>query len=81
MHRVLVHTPSSCWQSNKEIQKRMQKKTSKLMLVDLAGSEKVRKTGAVGKVMKEAQNINRSLSCLGKNKQQQKKKYTNWVLN
>jgi len=35
------------------------------MLVDLAGSEKVRKTGAVGKVMKEAQNINRSLSCLG----------------
>jgi len=41
------------------------KKTSKLMLVDLAGSEKVRKTGAVGSVLKEAQNINRSLSCLG----------------
>jgi len=41
------------------------KKKSKLMLVDLAGSEKVRKTGATGKVMKEAQNINRSLSCLG----------------
>jgi len=41
------------------------KKKSKLMLVDLAGSEKVRKTGATGAVMKEAQNINRSLSCLG----------------
>jgi len=41
------------------------KKKSKLMLVDLAGSEKVRKTGVVGKAMKEAQNINRSLSCLG----------------
>ena len=41
------------------------KKTSKLMLVDLAGSEKVRKTGASGSTMKEAQNINRSLSCLG----------------
>lgn len=41
------------------------KKKSKLMLVDLAGCEKVRKTGATGKVMREAQNINRSLSCLG----------------
>lgn len=41
------------------------KKASKLMLVDLAGSEKVRKTGATGKVMEEAKNINRSLSCLG----------------
>jgi len=41
------------------------KKTSKIMLVDLAGSEKVRKTGATGSTMKEAQNINRSLSCLG----------------
>jgi len=41
------------------------KKSSKLLLVDLAGSEKVRKTGVTGSVLKEAQNINRSLSCLG----------------
>jgi len=41
------------------------KKMSKLFLVDLAGSEKVRKTGATGSTLKEAQNINRSLACLG----------------
>jgi len=41
------------------------KKSSKLMLVDLAGSEKVRKTNVRGKALREAQNINRSLSCLG----------------
>eukprot|EP00494_Astrolonche_serrata_P023433 UN23691 len=41
------------------------KKTAKVMLVDLAGSEKVRKTGATGSTLKEAQNINRSLACLG----------------
>ncbi|MES1912761.1 MAG: hypothetical protein MHM6MM_004986 [Cercozoa sp. M6MM] len=41
------------------------RKTSKLTLVDLAGSEKVRKTGAEGQLLKEAQNINKSLSALG----------------
>ncbi len=35
------------------------------MLVDLAGSETVKKTGAAGTVLKEAQHINRSLSALG----------------
>lgn len=39
--------------------------TGKLFLVDLAGSEKVGKTGATGDTLKEAQNINKSLSALG----------------
>jgi hypothetical protein len=37
----------------------------KLVLVDLAGSERVSKTGAAGARLKEAQNINKSLSALG----------------
>lgn len=41
-------------------------KTSKLNLVDLAGSEKVSKTGVTGKQLKEAQNINLSLTTLGR---------------
>ncbi|TKY69978.1 Kinesin-4 protein [Spatholobus suberectus] len=38
---------------------------SKLWLVDLAGSERLDKTKADGERLKEAQNINRSLSALG----------------
>lgn len=38
---------------------------SKLWLVDLAGSERIAKTDAQGDRLKEAQNINRSLSALG----------------
>jgi kinesin family protein C2/C3 len=37
----------------------------RLHLVDLAGSERLNKTGAEGKALKEAQNINKSLSALG----------------
>ena len=37
----------------------------KLNLVDLAGSERVSKSGADGARLKEAQNINKSLSCIG----------------
>jgi len=43
----------------------MSAKTGKLYLVDLAGSEKVAKTGAVGQVLEEAKEINKSLSALG----------------
>ncbi|POM60019.1 Kinesin-like protein [Phytophthora palmivora] len=39
--------------------------SGKLFLVDLAGSERLSKTGAEGLRLKEAQNINKSLSALG----------------
>ena len=39
--------------------------TAKFHFVDLAGSERIKKTGAIGKVMKEGININRGLLCLG----------------
>lgn len=39
--------------------------TGKLSLVDLAGSERADKTGASAERLKEAQNINKSLSALG----------------
>jgi len=38
---------------------------AKLNLIDLAGSERIDKSGAVGQALKEAQNINKSLSALG----------------
>lgn len=38
---------------------------SKLWLVDLAGSERLAKTDVQGDRLKEAQNINKSLSALG----------------
>ena len=37
----------------------------KLILIDLAGSERLNKSGAEGQALKEAQNINGSLSALG----------------
>lgn len=40
-------------------------KSGKLYLVDLAGSEKISKTGAEGKRLDEAKNINKSLTALG----------------
>jgi len=41
-------------------------KTGKMYLVDLAGSEVVGKTGATGKTLEEAKNINKSLTVLGR---------------
>lgn len=40
-------------------------RTSRINLVDLAGSERQKLTGAAGDRLKEAGNINRSLSQLG----------------
>lgn len=40
-------------------------KSGKIILVDLAGSQKVSKTGAEGKLLDEAKQINKSLSALG----------------
>ena len=40
-------------------------KLSIIYLVDLAGSERVEKTGAAGEVLKQAANINKSLTTLG----------------
>ncbi|KAI3445116.1 hypothetical protein Pfo_001781 [Paulownia fortunei] len=42
-----------------------EKRYGKLILVDLAGSEKAERTGAEGRVLEEAKNINKSLSALG----------------
>lgn len=36
-----------------------------IVQVDLAGSERINKSGATGQALKEAQNINKSLSALG----------------
>lgn len=36
-----------------------------MLQVDLAGSERINKSGATGQALKEAQNINKSLSSLG----------------
>ena len=42
-----------------------EKSEGTLNLVDLAGSERLNQSGATGDRLKETQNINRSLSCLG----------------
>jgi len=39
--------------------------TAKFHFVDLAGSERIKKTGAVGSVLKEGININKGLLALG----------------
>lgn len=47
------------------INNKKREKFSVINLVDLAGSEKVGKTGATGDRLKEASQINKSLSSLG----------------
>ena len=58
-HSVFLITVN---QENQETKKQL---SGKLYLVDLAGSEKVSKTGAMGSVLEEAKNINKSLTALG----------------
>lgn len=58
-HMMLTVTVISEFLPNKSIQR------GKLNLVDLAGSERINKSGAQGQALKEAQNINKSLSALG----------------
>lgn len=59
-----------CWSNIKFYFQRMADglsclKSSRINLVDLAGSERQKLTGAAGERLKEAGNINRSLSQLG----------------
>ncbi|CAH1441136.1 unnamed protein product [Lactuca virosa] len=49
----------------KEVTNEKRVRRGKVVLVDLAGSEKVEKTGAEGKVLEEANPINKSLSVRG----------------
>ncbi|CAG9322018.1 unnamed protein product [Blepharisma stoltei] len=58
-HSIFIITIA---QSNTKV---LSTKVGKLYLVDLAGSEKVGKTGAEGKRLEEAKNINKSLTTLG----------------
>nr|XP_012625803.1 kinesin-like protein KIF15 isoform X2 [Microcebus murinus] len=60
-HAVFTITIESMEKSNETVNIR----TSLLNLVDLAGSERQKDTHAEGVRLKEAGNINRSLSCLG----------------
>lgn len=60
-HAVFTITIESMEKSNEIVNIR----TSLLNLVDLAGSERQKDTHAEGMRLKEAGNINRSLSCLG----------------
>ncbi|XP_023556410.1 kinesin-like protein KIF15 [Octodon degus] len=60
-HAVFTVTVESMQKSNETVNIR----TSQLNLVDLAGSERQKDTHAEGVRLKEAGNINRSLSCLG----------------
>ncbi|XP_012996233.1 kinesin-like protein KIF15 [Cavia porcellus] len=60
-HAVFTVTVESMQKSSEVVNIR----TSQLNLVDLAGSERQKDTHAEGMRLKEAGNINRSLSCLG----------------
>ncbi|XP_019431563.1 PREDICTED: kinesin-like protein KIN-12B [Lupinus angustifolius] len=62
-HTVFTCVVESCYKSTSDGISRF--KTSNINLVDLAGSERQKLTGAAGDRLKEAGNINRSLSQLG----------------
>lgn len=60
-HSVLTCTIESCWEKDSRTHFRF----GRLNLVDLAGSERQKSSGAEGDRLKEAANINKSLSTLG----------------
>ncbi len=60
-----IFTSSQQSSSQQQQQQQQSSSSSKIHLIDLAGSENVGKSGATGSALKEAQNINRSLSALG----------------
>ncbi|RLM86547.1 phragmoplast orienting kinesin-1-like [Panicum miliaceum] len=60
-HSVFTCVIESCWESDSMTHLRF----GRLNLVDLAGSERQKSSGAEGERLKEAANINRSLSTLG----------------
>ncbi|KAL8109401.1 hypothetical protein AgCh_025480 [Apium graveolens] len=62
---ITLVNPEEALKSLSEVTVDKRIKYGKLMLVDLAGSEKVEKTGAEGRILEEAKNINKSLSALG----------------
>lgn len=57
---IMIEVKQTLKSGNRKVEK-----LSVINLVDLAGSEKVGKTGAQGDRLKEAANINKSLSMLG----------------
>eukprot|EP00668_Euglena_longa_P004070 GGOE01004771.1.p1 GENE.GGOE01004771.1~~GGOE01004771.1.p1 ORF type:complete len:976 (-),score=328.12 GGOE01004771.1:708-3635(-) len=63
----IIRFTQSCMEVDEETGKEVvsSQKTSCVNLVDLAGSERVKRSGVEGKELKEAVNINKSLSALG----------------
>ena len=65
MSSLALHFSIHCVMVKGENMMNGDRTNSKLWLIDLAGSERVAKTDAQGERLKEAQNINKSLSALG----------------
>jgi hypothetical protein len=64
-HGIIVLTVRQRFRNDAAAGSAVQQKVSRIHLVDLAGSERSSSSGAVGARLKEANNINKSLSVLG----------------
>mmetsp|Transcript_26294 Transcript_26294/g.44369 ORF Transcript_26294/g.44369 Transcript_26294/m.44369 type:complete len:747 (-) Transcript_26294:2537-4777(-) len=64
-HGIIVLTVRQRYRNDSVPGSTIQQKVSRIHLVDLAGSERSSHSGAVGERLKEANNINKSLSVLG----------------
>lgn len=64
-HGIIVLTVRQRYRLDADPGSALQQKLSRIHLVDLAGSERSSSSGAVGERLKEANNINKSLSVLG----------------